>query len=438
MRIRHLTAILGCLICAAGLGACDSSATDSATDSATPCPAIYGQSVSVDGTQRAAGSQLMVHITLSPACSTGNTTRAYTATGGGVLDPATVTLDSAGKATMKWTLGPAPVQQRIVELDYAVTATLPKPVSPTPFADIDKWMTANKLDGSTEDLAIRADGSMAIGIPGGILDVAPDGTVTRPTLTGDAVNRALGMAYDANGTLWVADPDGKALRAIDKNHVVTTPLTGDGTGDFVSPNDVAVDRRNGHVIVSDPCLGRLVAFDPAAGKVLDTHAFAGKTEGGPNGFAFDGTGNYLYVLTENTALVCPSGDKPKITDPVGGLFRIDTSGTGFGGREPIATNIGHFGDGMAFDKLGNLYVVVTSAKGVQFEKSAVMVLRKGEKTLVPFVETTDSIIANVAFGRGALGTTTVYAALLAVPPFTSEDKRGLVKFEVGIAGQSLL
>jgi hypothetical protein len=68
-----------------------------------------------------------------------------------------------------------------------------------------------------------------------------------------------------------------------------------------------------------------------------------------------------------------------------------------------------------------------------------MVLRSGEKKMVPFVAfAKDTIIANVAFGRGPLGETTMYGALLAIPPFTNSDKRGVVKFEVGVSGLGLL
>jgi len=409
------------------------------------CPAIGAAPIlKVDAAHAEAGSVVTVRVTKEPQCQVDNGDRTVNLQGvvvsaGGSLGPDKVTVGADGKGTAEWTLGPAPIVQRLVDHDVEIKATVATPAAPSKFADIDKWMTDNKLDGSTEDLAVYTDGTMTLGIPGGLLEVKPDGTISKPALTGDTIGRALGIAHDRDGALWVADSDGKALRKVDKTGKVSTAITGDGTADFVAPNYVAVNPNSGHVVVSDPCLGKLVAYDPAAAKVADLHAFKSKTEGAPNGFAYSADGKTLWVVTENIALLCPAGDKPDIQAKVGALFAIDTSGAGFGARTLVQAGIGHFGDGMALDSEGNLYVVVTSGTAdLKLESSQVMVLRKGEKQLVPFIKATDRIIANVAFGRTANDSTTIYAAMLAIPPFSLPETRGVMKFEVGVTGQPLL
>jgi len=302
-------------------------------------------------------------------------------------------------------------------------------------------MAANGLSSTTEDLAIAADGSIALGVDGAVLDVrlGADGkvTISKRALSGDPLPRAHGLAYDRKGTLWAADPAGKALHAIDKAGVVTTHLTTNGTDKLDGPNDVAVDPGD-RVLLSDPCRGELIYYDPVAKKVTDVETFALMTDGGPNGFAFHG--DELWVVTENTTLLCPNAKvKPPATANLASLFRMSAKDGQFGARTLVEAGFGVFGDGMAFDVDGNLYVVVDTIDGFSLAESRVMVLRAGETKLVPFVAfAKDTIIANVAFGVGPLGETTMYAALLAIPPFTGADKRGLARFAVGVKGLPLL
>lgn len=276
----------------------------------------------------------------------------------------TALLDANGKETQVSEIG--------------VNAQVETPVVPEDFGGMHAWLASNNISGSTEDLAFRADGAVALGVPGGVVIATPTGpdsvSFEQMQLTGDPLTRALGLAYDRNGNLWTADPTGHALHAISPEGVVTTHLTTNGSEPLDAPNDVAVGLDD-RVYLSDPCRGELIAYDPLTKAVTAVQPYHLPTEGG----------------------------------------------------------------GMSFDAEGNLYVVVDTAEGVSLAESRVMVLRKGATELVPFAAfQKDTVIANVAFGRGVLGETVMYGALLAIPPFTTEDKRGIVRFPVGLAGHPLL
>ena len=365
--------------------------------------------------------------------------------GGGSVSPATLTVPEAG-AKLVWTLGPAPIRQTLSvvgtpDAQLALTAEVAAPVVPQTFGDVHAFLLAEGITSTTEDLAIAADGTIALGVDGAVIEVrqSSDGkvTISKRKLSGDPLPRAHGLAYDRQGTLWTADPAGGALHAIAKDGTVKTHLTAVEGTPLDGPNDVAVDPGD-RVLLSDPCRGELYYYDPKAGKVTDIEPFDLLTEGGPNGFAFQG--DTLYVVTENTTLLCPKAKKkPPVTANLAALFRLSAKDGVFGPRTLVEGGLGVFGDGMAFDALGNLYVIVDTIANVAIDESRVMVLRAGESKLVPFVAFKKSaILANVAFGRGPLGDTTMFAALLAIPPFTAPVQRGLVRFEVGVKGLALL
>lgn len=378
---------------------------------ASPPPCLMEPGVAFDAATGGAvtGTALKVNVSASEGCvfDGGQLSLALKTGGGGRVEPAVVALGSPGDtATVTWTLGPAPIRNTLTAVDgrLEVVPALAATVTPTAFVDVDAWMSATGLTGSTEDLAIRADGTIMLGIPGGLITVTPGAggaaDIAQVKLSGDPVKRALGIAYDRKGTLWVADPEAPALHAVDPAGVVVTHLAPSAERPLLAPNYVAVWPAD-EVVLSDPCQGALLRYDPKVGAVTAHHGFDLLTEGGPNGFAWDAKGTRLYVVTENTALLCPMAKvKPAATAPIAGLFRIDTSGAGFGARVAVQTGIGLFGDGMALDAEGNLYVVVDTAAGLSLQASKVMVLRAGESSLAPFVACAkDTVIANVAFGR---------------------------------------
>jgi len=336
-----------------------------------------------------------------------------------------------------WTLGELPVlnllrvavEDEAIEQLVTLTPSLPAPLEDEVFGDVEAFLESEAVSGSTEDLAFVGD-AMVLGVPGGLLSVAPDGSASRIPLTGDAMGESvLGVAVDTSGALWVADAGAGALRKIVEGEV-STALDG-----LVAPNYVAVGP-GGHIFVTDPCAGELLRYDPGAGEVVARHAFDLPTEGGPNGVAFDDDGR-LWGVTENTALLCNHADTVEATAPIAQLFVLDVAADGFGERERVLDNIGLFGDGVAFDLEGNLYFIADTTEGFMLEESAVWVLPAGgQEATRLLVADEKAIFANLAFGTEPFGATTLYISMLAIAPFA--DERGVRRAELGVAGRPLL
>ncbi|MCB9739176.1 MAG: hypothetical protein H6747_07905 [Deltaproteobacteria bacterium] len=414
------------------------------------CGAAATYGLSTDAATAEAGAVVTLKLSRTgPACAyEGGGAEDVTlevVAGGGSLGTTTVPVPAAG-SSVPWTLGHAPIRNAVRiagddDSEISVVAAVSTPIVPEIFGGLHEWLDGQGDKSTTEDLAFLADGSVAMGIDAGVVvgKLGDDGKVTwsKMALTGDPLPRSHGMAFDRQGTLWTADTKGQALHAISASGVVKTHLTTNGNEPLKGPNDVAVAPGD-WVIVSDPCRGELIAYDPKTEAVTDVHTFSLKTEGGPNGFAF--WGDELYVVTENVTLLCPTAaEKPPATDPLAALFKLSAKDGKFGAHTVIESGLGVFGDGMVFDAEGNLYVVVDTADGFALAESRVMVLRKGESKLVEFAAfKKDTVIANVAFGVGAFGETTLYGALLAIPPFTGEDKRGLIRIPLGVKTHPLL
>ncbi len=362
---------------------------------------------------------------------------------GGGAAPMTVDTDAEGRATLEWTLGVAPVLNRLqVEVGPAraaveVTATLAEPLTTAPFGDVNGWLESEGLMGSTEDLAF-ADDALVVGIPGGLLRLDAEGTATRIDLNGAEVMEPLGVAFDHAGNLWVADPGTPGLLKVTPEGEVSVALTDDGEGNaLVGPNYVAVGM-DGKVYLSDPCAGVLVRFDQTQDEVDARLPFDVGTQGGPNGFAFDRAGD-LWVVTENTVLLCQQTGVAELEAPLATLFRVPVDRDGFGEREVIADALGVFGDGVAFDAEDNLYVIVDRTANLMLAESAVWVRpAEGGDLRKLAVADEGKVYANLAFGNGTFGPTTLYVSLLAVPPFTPRTARGVERVEVGIPGLPLL
>lgn len=337
-----------------------------------------------------------------------------------------------------WTLGVAPVDNVVrIEgngdtVELTVRATLDAPYRAEPFGDVHAFLEAEGHTGSTEDLTFTAAG-LLMGAPEGLLHVAPDGT-TRRFLQSDDLSRVWGFAAGPGGILWAVDAGNGRMVRILADGSVEQALTTNGTVPLEGANYVAVDRE-GRVYLSDPCLGEIIRLDPATDEIA-VHRFDLMTEGGPNGMALSPDGSSMYVATENTGLLCGHREVP-LQDPIAGVYVFDLDD--FGTHAPVAERIGLFGDGLAFDVEGNLYVVVDRAENFQLTQSAVVVIPAGETTPIDFLVAGErQIFANVAFGDGEYGASTLYIALLAIPGFSGADSRGLERFEVGIAGLPLV
>ena len=348
--------------------------------------------------------------------------------GGGVLEGMDTVTD--GEAELVWTMGQLPiVNHLLIEVDgesatHSVDVATAGTLEVTARPEVDAFLTTSAIEGSTADLAFDRDGTLYMGVPGHLLTVGA--TVSTVATTGVALQRPLGLAFDHDDDLWIADGDADALLVLE-GAAVREVASGDGDEPFESPNDVAVGP-DGRVYMSDTCTGKVYAIDPTTGAVLDRISFDFVTEGGPNGLVVS-EDNELWITTENTVLFCgDSGVGP--TDSVAGLFRVPLTATGFGQRTTVAAEVGVFGDGLAFDTLGNLYVIFDTAKDFALEETIVYVLPAGATDLRRAFAATGKVWANVAFAGDGL-----FMSLLAVPPFTTS--RGVEVVDAGIEGAPL-
>lgn len=365
--------------------------------------------------------------------------------GGGKVSSTSTFSDSAGLAKVDWTLGPAPLRQRVLALvssgplqgigaNLDVVASLPQAYTPETWGDVEAALTAAKIDGSTEDLAFGPDGLLHLGLPGGLATVDATGKTTMRKLSGDALVQALGIAFDSAGKLWVADSKGHALRKVSPEGVVSTVLTKVGDADLAMPNDVAVDSQ-GRIWLTDSCGGNLLRYDPKTAQVDRQYSFDAAKDGGPNGLAISQDGQ-VWMTTENIALFC--GKSVPLQDPVAGLYVIDPTAVA---AQPklVKGAMGLFGDGLTFDAEGNLYAIFDREKDLALTESTVWLFtpeaQAGKAEPVRFLSAPDRVYANCVFpppAAKAFGPTRLYLSLLAVPPFTTA--RGLARFDTGVAG----
>lgn len=311
-------------------------------------------------------------------------------------------------------------------------------LTPVAVGDLDVFLTDHGVAGSTEDLAFdpRPGGrGLVMGADARLFAVAADGTATMIETSGEALTRVLGMAFDQEGRLYVADPGRKALMRVGTDGAVVVVADRDGEELFESPNDVTVGP-DGAVFLSDTCTGKFYALSED-GVVRDRVSLDPAIDGGPNGVVV-GPDGALWVTTENTALFC--GDEVGIVDSLGGLYRIPVRDDGtFGPIETVARGVGVFGDGLVFDRLGNLYVIFDTVKDFALDETVVFARPKEGGELVRVMSARGKVWANLAFppatSGDAYGETTMYLSRLAVPPFIPIETRGLDRVELGIGGR---
>ncbi len=397
----------------------------------------------VDVTTAAIGSSVTVTITTAGTKGPPVLTAVVERGGGTVEAPAAPACDP-GKGhvtTVRWTLGVAPVENRLrvsagagfVDKSVSVLATLASPTEPKPFGDVHALL-GTAAPGTTEDLAFTRDGkTLSVAVAGAVVDLDATGKATKRALTGGTLDGPLGLVYDTLGQLLVADAKGKAVKVVSPAGAIVTHIAASAEVAFVAPNDLTL-LPNGELVVTDPCAGRIFWFSADGKTLFDSVAFDKPKEGGPNGVVPAPDGSGVYVTTENTAIVCQDATVT-FDAKLAGLYRLPMANHAFGARETIATELGIFGDGLTFDAEGNLYVCVDRFKAdFTLEESVVLVFPSAKGPPATLWRSTTRLFANVEFGRGAFGKTTLYAALLSVPPFTGAEQRGVVAGEVGIAG----
>ncbi len=112
----------------------------------------------------------------------------------------------------------------------------------------------------------------------------------------------LGLAFDAQGALYVSDVSGPFNRVLVFGRDGKLVRTLGSRGQLSFPNGMAIDRRD-NVYVSDSNNGRLVIFDRAGGLVASINRGVGQGDLGlPRGVAIDSR-ERLYVVDTTGQLV---------------------------------------------------------------------------------------------------------------------------------------
>lgn len=209
----------------------------------------------------------------------------------------------------------------------------------------DGTFTKPRLD-HPEGLAIEPDGSILCGgEEGQIFRIDADGkSIKQIASTGGF---ALGLALDGDDRLFICDLKHTAIFRLD---LETLHLALFARGPRI-PNFPVVDRRRGVLYVSDSHQQGLPGpgvwrFDLNSGE-------GGLWYGGAlhfaNGMALSPDGNALYVVESFAQRVVRIPIKP--------------DGTA-GELEVVAEGVGRVPDGLAFDRLGNLYISCYEPSGI--------------------------------------------------------------------------
>ncbi len=328
-------------------------------DEVPPSPAspVFVEKVSGDEQIGETGRELPESIVVRAYDDEGagieGTTVAFTITGGGgtVSGPSAVT-DSDGMASVRWTLGIAPVQNRLRAsagddaVDFAAWAN----PGERPALEL---VFEGPAGIPSEDLAFEQGRGLFLGSPGAILNItAPGSSAVELQLTGEGVESPAGIAFGSSGDLYICEngESGTSVKRVTASGRSEILSGGFGSQPFALPNHMAV-HSSGEIYVSSTCDQMIYRISPTTGETTEFLSIPG-----PNGLAFDAEEAYLYILTENPAFFCiPS---PSVW---GGLHRVSIGPGGEAGDlETLVDEFSLAGDGLAFDEEGNLYVVFSA------------------------------------------------------------------------------
>jgi gluconolactonase len=202
----------------------------------------------------------------------------------------------------------------------------------------------------------------------------------KPVMVEKDSNGAGGLAYDAQGRLYVCEWHGRRVVRIDKKaHREILAERWEGKR-LNSPNDIAI-RRDGHIWFTDPAFG--AASDS---RELDFYGIfhinpkgeldlAAKWKTRPNGIAIAPAGHTLYVT---------NSDERKLY-----AFEIDRNGAA-GNPRVVISDIEGVPGGVRLDEKGNLYI---AARHLLIYSPAGNLIRKIELPESP---------SNCAFGESDL------------------------------------
>ncbi|HTR54796.1 MAG TPA: hypothetical protein VMJ10_29105, partial [Kofleriaceae bacterium] len=173
-----------------------------------------------------------------------------------------------------------------------------------------------------EDYSVRV---RRIGADGTLSTIAGDGSYSATGDGGPATAAGIGyvggMAYDAQGALYITDNENNVLRRVDTNGTITT-IAGTGTAGYSGdggpatsamlnyPNGIAIDAQ-GRILFADYYNARVRRIDTTSGNITtiagsgaagysgDGAAATSAALNGPSGVAVDATGRILIADTNN-------------------------------------------------------------------------------------------------------------------------------------------
>jgi streptogramin lyase len=242
--------------------------------------------------------------------------------------------------------------------------------------------------------------------PGGVTStVAGDGTIgylDGPAATAEFYDPR-GLAFDAQGNLYVADYGNNVIRKITPGGMVST-LAGSGTAgyldgataahaQFKGPSSVAVDAK-GDVYVTDSGNNLIRKITPA-GVVGTLAGYASIPEGTTTillspGYV-DATGSLAEFNTPNGVVIDPSGNLYVADQANSALRKVTPTGvvtTIAGG--PAQSTLLNLPAALTIDKQGNFYIVDEAGRILEYTSSNVIYILAGSSTVSGFTDGTGS------------------------------------------------
>ena len=327
--------------------------------------------------------------------------------GGGSLDRDSAVTDEAGMASVSWTLGSPPVWNRVLAETQGASVEARAWAEPGP--EPAKELLALAPAGTeSEGLAFWEGRGLFLGSPGALLNLpGPGALLSEVPLSGRSVLSPVGMAFGPTGDLFVCEnhvAEGGSVKRISPAGVCTVLTAGFQGSPFALPNSIAVTDA-GDLFLAATCDGAIYRVSTEDGS---TDLFVSIP--GPNGLALDAGGSHLYFTTEDAGIFCGrSGGRG------GGLYRVAIQPDGSPGEvEPLVEDFALAGDGLTFDREGNLYVIFTSLKrrGLSGLLTSALYVLTPDGRFNPYASVNllaGEIFTNVAFGLYPFDPYSLYA-----------------------------